>query len=375
MKILILNWKDLKDPEVGGAEIITFEMAKRLVKKGHQITWFSRQFTGCLPAEEVDGVKIIRRGGLFTTYLHGWWYYKSLKEKPDLVIDMLNTIFWQTPLYVKQSRRLAYVNQLAQEVFFYELPPLISHFSYWLERLQFLTYRKTPFLVYSNSTKSDLVKMGIPEKNISIFSMGLDHTRYFPGEKSKEPLFLCVSRLVKMKRTDMAIKAMAQVVREFPEAKLAIVGYGYERKNLEILRNQLKLERQVFFADENVLFFEKTDRDQKVRLMQQAWALVFSSVKEGWGMTVTECAACGTPAIVTDVTGLRDSVVKDKTGLVVSASPTISELASAMEEIIRDDKLREELSQNALAWSQNFSWEKSFEEFNKSINGAVIQKL
>src|SRR5690606_8089201 len=125
---------------------------------------------------------------------------------------------------------------------------------------------------------------------------------------SKDPLFICVSRLVKMKRTDLAVRAMKEVVEKYPKTKLFILGYGYERQNLENLRNELNLKDNIFFVDENVLFFEKSKGDQKVSVMQQAWALIFPSVKEGWGMTVTECAACGTPTIATDVTGLKDSV-------------------------------------------------------------------
>ena len=141
MKILILNWKDLKNPDVGGAEIITYELSKRLVKEGHQVTWFCRQFPGAKEKDELDGIKIVRRGNRYTAYLAAFFYYRSLKEKPDLVIDMINTICWQTPLYVK-GRKAGYLNQLAKEVFFYELPRPISWLAYLLEEWQFKTYKK-----------------------------------------------------------------------------------------------------------------------------------------------------------------------------------------------------------------------------------------
>lgn len=371
MNILIYNWKDIKNPEVGGAEIIIFELAKRLIKDGHDVTWFSRAFPVCSPEEIIDDIKIIRRGGKLSTYWQGYLYYRSLRKKPDLVIDILNTIFWQTPLYVKKSKRVAYVNQLAREVLLFELGPLLGRLAYFLENFQFQSYRKTAFVCYAKSTKEDLMTVGIPEQNIKTFSLGLDHQRYYPEIKSLTPLFLCVSRLVNMKRTDLVVKAMKEVVKRYPETKLAIVGYGYQRPYLKILRDELGLKNNVFFADENILFFEKSDKDKKVQLMQQAWALVFPSVKEGWGMTVTECAACGTPAIVTDVTGLRDSVKKDETGLVVSSNPTTEELAAAMLKIIEDNNLRETLSKNAIEWSKNFNWDKSYQEFKEQVLSIV----
>ena len=367
MNILILNWKDVKNPktgQVGGAEIIVYELAKRLVKDSHQVTWFCRHFTGSPEEEDISGLKIIRRGNLVTMFIWAVIYYWRLHPKPDLVIDMSNTIYWQAPLWARKSKVVAYLNQFAKEVFFYEYPPFISHFGVLIERLQYLTYRQTPFICYSQSTKNDLVQAGIPTNNIYAFPLGLDHDRYLPGSKSSTPLFLCVNRLVRMKRTDLAIRAMDFVRQRYPEAKLVIVGYGYERQRLEILRDELNLKNQVFFIDEKIFFLEKNAQDQKIDLMQKSWALVFPSVKEGWGMTVTECAACGTPTIAARVSGLVDSVQNNETGILVSKVPSPEELAAAMEKIISDSKFRLTLSKNAINFSQKFSWDQSYKEFN-----------
>ncbi len=366
MKILILNWKDIKNPDVGGAEVIVYELAKRLGQKGHQITWFSRKFKGCRQEEDVEGIHIVRYGNTLTTYLYAPFYYWT-HEKPDLVIDMSNTICWQTPLWAFRSKRIAYLNQLGQEVFYYEYSLLTALLGYIFERVQYLSYKSTNFLVYSESTREDLVKIGITRRNIKVFTIGVDHSRYIPGRKSKQPLFICVSRLVRMKRTSLVIQAMDIVRKAFPEAKLKVMGYGYERKALEILRNKLRLNKNVIFQDEDILFFEKNAKDQKVRLMQEAWALIFPSVKEGWGMTVTECAACGTPTIASKVTGLKDSVKDGQTGILVSKNPTPNEIASEMIRLIENDKLRERLSKEAIKYSKKFTWEKSFEVFSKEL--------
>lgn len=375
MNILILNWKDLKNSERGGAEIIVYELAKRLVKKGHQVTWFCRGFRGAKEKETYDGIKIIRQGGMLSTYLKAWRYYKNLKQKPDLVIDMVNTLAWQTPLYVHPStslragsKKILYVNQLAKEVLFYHLPPIISHLLYFLENFQFLSYKKTPALCYSQSTKQDLISVGIPVKNIQIFPMGLDHSRHFKaGKKSREPLFLCVNRLVKMKRTDLVVEAMAKVVKKYPKAKLAIVGSGPEKENLERQISELGLNKNVIFPQKNIWIFKKISGDLRIDLMRQGWALVLPSVKEGWGMVVTEAAACGTLSIVSNATGLRDSTRHMETGIVLSKNPDSKELARVMVKIVADSKLRNELSKNAILWAKSFSWEKSFREFEKQI--------
>src|SRR3989344_6747546 len=280
MDILILNWKDIKNPEVGGAEIILYEFAKRWVKKGHNVTWFCRSFQGAKARDMIDGIDIVRRGDKLTTYLQAYFYYQSLKTKPDIVLDVLNTVFWQTPLYVPKKRRIAYVNQLAKEVLWHELPPIVPRIVFILEKIQFKTYKRTYFICYAKSTKNDLVLEGIPNSNIDVFPIGLDHSRYYPSKKSATPLFVCINRLVRMKRTNLVIRAMKIVIEEYKNARLVIAGYGYDRDRLDKLRKELSLTDNVFFEDENVLFFKKSKKDKKVELMQKAWALVFPSVKE-----------------------------------------------------------------------------------------------
>ena len=367
MNILILSWKDIKNPESGGAELVTFELAKRLVHRGDQVTVFCRKFPNSEALENIDGIKIYRKGNSLTTYFHAWRYYQKLNPKPDLVIDMLNTIFWQTPLYVPKAKRLAYVNQLAREVLFYELPKPISWIAYLIEYLQFLTYKTTKVLCFSNSTKRDLLKMGIKDADIHIFPLGIDPKKYKYDKKTDYPMFLCVNRLVKMKRTDLAIKAIEIVKHKHPNVRLHIIGRGYEKEKLEFLVQKLNLQGNISFD------FNGSD-EQKIKYMSQAWALIFPSVKEGWGITVIESSACGTPTIATRVSGLVDSVQEGKNGIFVSKNPSPAELAQAMERIITDDQLRNNLSKQSIELSRDFSWNHSFKVFYSLIKKLVGEK-
>lgn len=368
MDILILNWKDVRNPQAGGAEIIAFEFARRLVKEGHRVTFFSRTFSNCLKEEIIDGVKIIRRGNKFTVYIQAFFYYKNLKKKPQKVVDMVNTICWQTPLYVSKKSRVAYVNQLAKEVLFYEFVWPLSLIAYLIEKFEYLTYRNTKFICYSKSTKEDLISFGLKDKNINIFPLGVDHDRYVKtGNKNKDPLFIFVARLVRMKRADLCIRSMRKVVRKYPKARLYILGNGPDEKRLQELVKRADLERNVKFINKNNFFIDKNIKDLKVNLMQKAWALILPSVKEGWGLVVTEAAACGTPAIVSNVTGLRDSVVNGKTGIILSKNPSEDELSQAMINLIENNNLRKNISTGAYEHSQNFNWDKSFRLFKELI--------
>lgn len=367
MDILILNWKDLKNPDVGGAEIILYELGKRLVKAGHRVTWFCRTYPGAKPEDTIGGIRVIRRGNRFTVYWEAYLYYRSLNKKPDKVLDCVNTICWQTPLYVPQANRIAYVNQLAKEVLFYELPPLISHVAYALESLEYVPYRDTQFICYSESVKNDIATFGIPKKNISTFPIGIDHDRYTPDVKSNDPLFVFVARLTAMKRPDVCVEAMSIVVKKYPKAKLAIVGYGPMEKQLDVMIRTRMLHKNICIVNKDHLFFDTNPKDQKIKLMQQAWALLLPSVKEGWGMVVTEAAACRTPSIVSSVTGLQDSVLDAQTGLVLSKRPTADEMANALMKLIRDASLRKSLSIQAQKNAMRYSWDNSYAAFCRII--------
>lgn len=368
MDILILNWKDVKNPEVGGAEIIAFEFARRLVKEGNNVTFFSRTFSNCLKEEIIDGVKIVRRGNKFSVYIQAFLYYRSLVKKPQRVIDMINTICWQTPLYVDKKIRIAYVNQLAKEVLFYEFFWPLSLIAYLLERFEYFTYSNTKFVCYSKSTKDDLISFGVKEKNINTFSLGVDHDRYRKiGNKNKDPLFVFVARLVRNKRADLCIKSMKRIIEKYPKANLCILGNGPDEKRLQKLVNWEDLGKNVKFVNKNNFFIDKNVKDLKVNLMQKAWALLLPSVKEGWGMVVTEAAACGTPAIVSNVTGLRDSVINGKTGIILSNNPSEDELSQSMIGLIENSDLRNSLSAESSRYSQNFSWDKSYKDFKKLV--------
>ncbi len=363
MNILILNWKDIKNPEVGGAEILLYELAKRLAKEKHKVTWFCRKFSGGSDFDNIGGIEIVRRGNKFTVYLEAWKYYKNLKIKPDKIIESVNTICWQTPLYISEDKRIILVNQLAREVFFYELLPPLSYLAYFLESWEYKTYKKSKFLCYSKSVADDLKNFGIPSQNINNFSLGIDHSRYKTGKKSIKPIFIFVGRLARMKRADLCVKAMKEVCQKYNQSKLALIGYGPEEYNLKKLIISLGLQDNVDLVTRDNLYFGKDRKDVKVKLLQQAWAIILPSVKEGWGMVVTEAAACGTPAIVTNVSGLKDSVIDSKTGFIISDNPSVEELSQRMIKIIEDKKLRNRLSAHSVKWSNKFSWDRSYKEF------------
>jgi glycosyltransferase involved in cell wall biosynthesis len=170
-----------------------------------------------------------------------------------------------------------------------------------------------------------------------------------------------------MKRPDLVVSAMEIVAKRYPKAKLAVIGYGPMEQMIQRQIQQLRLEKSVHIVNKDNLFFDASPKDQKVKLMQQAWALILPSVKEGWGMVVTEAGACQTPTIGTRVSGLVDSVIDGKTGILLSPNPSAIEVAEAMIRVIQDTTLRNRLSNAANIFARTLTWEKSYKAFQKLI--------
>lgn len=364
MKILIFNWRDIKNHEAGGAEVFTHEIAKRLVKRGNEVTLFTSEFNGCKKEEVIDGVRIVRAGGKYSVYRKAKEYYKKhfSKEGYDVVIDEINTLPFFTPKFVNKGEAIvALIHQLAKEYWFYETPfPLSLIGYYFLEESWLKNYVDVPTITVSNSTKKDLIDLGF--KKIFLVSEGLSFKplNKLP-KKDENPTIIYLGRLKRAKRPDHAVKAFEIVKKEVPDAKLWVVGDGYMRKKLE--RN----------AADGVKFFGFVPRQDKIDLLSKAWILVNPSVREGWGLNVIEANACATPAIAYDVPGLRDSIVDGKTGLLVKENGNIEALAEAIIKVLKDEKLRKKLSKNALKWAKRFSWDKSVREFEKIIKSVVAK--
>jgi glycosyltransferase involved in cell wall biosynthesis len=95
-----------------------------------------------------------------------------------------------------------------------------------------------------------------------------------------------------------------------------------------------------------------------IDLYRRAWVLTSTSLREGWGMTITEAGACGTPAVVTDIAGHHDAVSDGRSGLLVAVEGGTA-LVDGLDGVIRDHRLREVLSAGAIEHATRFTWDAS----------------
>jgi|Deesub1362A_J573_1020465.scaffolds.fasta_scaffold01775_6 glycosyltransferase involved in cell wall biosynthesis len=368
MRILAVNWRDIKNPEAGGAEVYLHEILKRLVSKGHEVILISSKYKECRNKEIVDGVKIVRVGNkYFFNFVFFWYYISKLRnENFDIVIDSVSKIPLCIPLYVKKQI-LSIVYHIHGKTLFRELPLFIALYVYLMERLLIpVFYKESAIITISESTKDELAKFGIPSKNILVIYCGIEN-KFGPSYKADIPMILYFGRVKKYKRIDNVIKAFKHIKEKIPEAKLIIAGKGDNYKELITLSKELGISDSINFVGE-------VSEEEKVKLLQKAWVFVTTSEKEGWGITVIEANACGTPVISYDVHGLRDSVKHSYNGLLVEDG-NIKALAETIIGLLENNNLREELSKNAIEWAKQFSWDRSAEEFERTIFNSLEHNL
>ncbi len=353
MRILWFNWRDIKNPDAGGAEVLIHEVILRLANKGHENTLFASKFPNCLNYEKVDSTETIRDGGKYTVYGKARKFYHANSEKYDVVIDSINTKPFLTPKFVKTKPIIALFYQLAREFWFYETRFPINIIGYYfLERKWLSYYRNTPTITISDSSKHDLSEIGF--KKIFMIPMGINVTPLTQvPEKEEVPTVIFVGRLKKAKRPDHALQAFSIIKKSIPEARMWVVGDGYMRNKLEMMNIK------------DVVFYGRVTNELKYSLMSKAHLSLVPGVREGWGLVVTESNAMGTPVVAYNVPGLRDSV-DNKTGILVNENTPLS-LANSAIFLLENKDLLNQYSANALAFSKNFSWANTGNEFDRII--------
>jgi glycosyltransferase XagB len=362
IKILILNWRDTKHVWAGGAEVYVQEVAKRWVEQGHNVTLFCGWDGKVKREEKIDGVNVIRRGGFYSVYpLAALYYLLRFRGKFDVIVDCENGIPFFSPLYAGIPKILL-IHHVHQEVFRKQLSFPLSKIALYLEsELMPYVYQNTKIATVSESSKKDIIEQGwANDRDVWVINPGVSLGRARPYPKTQNPSFLYLGRLKAYKNIDIVIKAFAKLTYKYPEARLTIAGFGESFSKLTRLAKSLGLANSVNLAG-------RVSEEEKTKLLSESWICLQPSSFEGWGITVIEANACGTPVIASDVKGLRDSVKDDLTGYLVEPK-NAGVLADAMEYLIINADERKRLEENCLYWSRNFSWDKSAWEFLSLIN-------
>ncbi|MBU4351420.1 glycosyltransferase family 4 protein [Patescibacteria group bacterium] len=378
MNILIINWRSIKDPLKGGADLATFEHAQKWVENRQaNVFWLAPKYQKDIDQEVIAGIKFVYLAGPFRDgllnflfqflkfYISVFLYYLShFQGRIDVIIDQVHGIPYLTPLYAKE-KVIAYIHEVAGNIWDFEFPFPVNLIGKTLEKaLLRLFYRKTIFVTGSPSTKKDLIGLGLPEKNIKIVAYGVSVLPIKHVEKQENFTVMFLGRLVKMKGIERALKAFFLLKNSLPEAKMWVAGTGRPeyQKQLERLCQELNIENET-------IFFSPVSDEEKINLLSKTNVLLNPSYKEGWGLVNLEANRRATPVVAFNVKGNRDSVKDGISGFLVEDN----DLAAMAKAILKVRALGKPLQQSALEYSKLFSWEKASDEFYKILQNNHAQ--
>ncbi len=354
-RFVAVNWRDLKNPDAGGAEVHLHEILKRLAADGHEVTCFVSNYPAGAGEDHYDGIRVVRKGSWYNAnYVIPRHVRSFLRCNPcDLVIEDINKIPFFLPSLVKQMV-LAVVPHLFGTTVFRETNPVFAAYVYLWERLIPRVYRHCRFVAISPSTKTDLVQRGIRDERVDVVLCGVDHDTYrvLDGvERFSEPTIVHFGRMRKYKSIDLVIKAFGLIKERLPAARLLIVGEGPEKPNL------VRLAGETGFG-ESVEFLGAVSNSELVRLLNRSHLFVNASPKEGWGLTIVEANACGVPVVASRRPGLQDSVKDGQTGFLAEYGD-VRGFADKALELLTDAEKWDRMSRAGLEWARSLTWDET----------------
>ena len=366
-------------PAAGGAEKHLHRIFSKIVEMGHKVVLFTTMFPGAKEREVVDGMQVVRKGGDLMFQLTVAMNLKKLDREFnfDVVVEDLNKLpvfahwFVRKPLLVQMHH--LWRKSIFSEAFF----PVA--FGVWFfERIIPFFYRTQPFVVVSPSTRKELAEIGVDESRISVIYNGSEmppaaanlpcpETEAQSNVANGEPYFIWLSRVHRYKGIWTALEAFEKFSKVHPEVRLLVVGDGPLLKKLPAWIHAHGLDGKVELTG-----FVPAVR--KYELLSSSLALLQTSYKEGWGLTVMEAAQLCKTTVASDVPGLRDSVRDGETGILFPSGDAAA-CAAAMEKVYNDKQLRETLGRNAKRYAESFSWENSAREtlelLERTVQGSV----
>jgi glycosyltransferase involved in cell wall biosynthesis len=367
VRLLLVNWQCRENPLAGGAEIHLHEIFGRLAARGHEITLLCGGWDGAEPRATLDGIEVVRIGTRYTfPFLARAAFRRALAGRVfDLLVEDVNKIPLGTPRWGGPPV-VALVPHLFGSTAFQELPAPLAAAVWLAERPLGRVYRRAPFQAISESTAEDLAARGIPRDAVEVIYPGIDTVGYTPREEDRapEPVFAYLGRLKRYKGVHHVVRAFAALGH--PTATLEIAGAGDYRPALERLAASLDLA-------ERVRFLGRISEAEKLRLLRRAWALLFASPKEGWGITNLEAAASGTPVVASNSPGIRESVRDGETGYLVPHGD-IGAMAEAMGRLAADRSLVGRLGTRARCFAETFTWERAADETERHLQRVLTSR-
>jgi glycosyltransferase involved in cell wall biosynthesis len=258
---------------------------------------------------------------------------------------VINGVTFLTPLWCR-TPRLALVHHIHREHYARELGTFGKVAAVALETLPLrLLYRRSRFVTISQATARDLACHGIDPANITVGYLGVELGVLHPDPDARalEPTLLYLGRIKRYKRIELIL----DLLERLPGVVLELAGEGDHRPELEA-------QVRVRGLEDRVRMHGYVSEERKLELYQRAWVNVTTSSAEGWGLSVTEAAACATPSAALRQGGLAEAIDDGRTGILADDVP---ELATKLGALLSDLSQREAMGARALERVAALRWD------------------
>ncbi len=348
-RIDVVAWRDFDDPEAGGSELHAHRVMAAWSKAGLDVSLTTSTVPEGRTVIRRDGYRVVRRAGRYAvfprTILSG---ALGRIGTGDGLVEIWNGMPFFSPLWAR-CPHVVFLHHVHAEMWKMVLPTGMAECGYAIEhRLAPPAYRRSRIVTLSASSKREIVdRLRIPAQRVSVSPPGVE-PQFFPaGDRSEVPLVVAVGRLVPVKRFHLLIEALVALKPTHPQLRAVVAGEGYERPALEALIHAADAESWISLPG-------YVPEDELIDLYRRAWVVGCTSLREGWGMTVTEAGACGTPAVATRISGHQDAVIDGRTGILVDGP---GDLIDGLAALLEHEVLRNRLGLAALEHASQFTWD------------------
>ena len=348
-RIDVVAWRDFDDPEAGGSELHAHRVISAWSSAGLDVSLTTSSVPDARRVVRRDGYRVIRRAGRYSvfprTILSG---AVGRIGSGDGTVEIWNGMPFLSPLW-SRSPHITFLHHVHAEMWKMVLPRGLAELGHLMEhRIAPPFYRRSRIVTLSHSSKAEIVeRLRLAPERITVTPPGVE-ARFTPGGvRSATPLVVAVGRLVPVKRFPLLIDALVRLKARHPDLRAVIAGEGYERPLLE---SRIRAER----AEGWIGLPGFVDDEALLGLYRSAWVVASASLREGWGMTVTEAGACGTPSVATRIGGHEDAVDHGTSGLLADGT---DEMVSALDAVLRDEVLRRRLGIGALDHAARLTWD------------------
>jgi glycosyltransferase involved in cell wall biosynthesis len=346
----LLAWRDLDDDEAGGSEVHASTIARLWAAAGIDVTMRTSAAVGHPYSSQRDGYRVVRRAGRYAIFPRAAFSGALGRGgRPDGLVEVWNGMPFFSPLWAR-CPRIVFLHHVHAEMWDMALrQPYLARLGKLVELgLAPPLYRHSRVVTLSPSSREEIVaRLGLPPLNITVAPPGVDG-RFAPGgHRCPHPLVAAVGRLVPVKQFDVLIDSLVKLRASHPALEAVIAGDGLER-------GALVARVRAAGATGWLRLPGRLSDAELIALYRRAWVVTSASVREGWGMTLTEAAACGTPAVATAIPGHSDAIRHGTSGLLVTDRRG---LVQGLDAVLSKPALRHRLGRGALSRAASLTWE------------------